>query len=360
MAISETIASSFSPYRLRLPRTVWAIPQVATLARKATPAPASSGLRRTRLGARHAGHQRGEDEHRLQPLPEDDHRRVRDDREVGGRPCADRLLGVRERDVERRARLGHLGRVGLALHELREARQPVGAVPEEALDLDEEAVGEPAQPLLRAELEEGIGLEPSLLGLRELAGGHRVLEPVERGRDDVEVGGRARVLPLLRVERVDEAERLVGRGLDVVRVGDRVVPRRGAEVGREPVEKVAEPPRVLLVLEREQVLEVAERLRGAVAERHRLLDLEVERDLAVLHAALVLDRDEGEEAHELPGAAQLLLLGERRGAEALERRVDLGLGRLDAGVVPRLRGRDELLERVRSRCRASARERCFA
>ena len=65
-------------------------------------------------------------------------------------------------------------------------------------------------------------------------------------------------------------------------VGDLVAASRGAEVGRQPVEQVAEPPRVLLALEREQVLEVAEGLRGAVAERDRLLDLEVERDSAVL------------------------------------------------------------------------------
>ena len=222
--------------------------------------------------------------------------------------------------------------------------KPVRAVPEEALDLHEEVAGETAQPLLRPELEEGVGLEPRLLRLRELAGGHRALEPVQRGRDDVEVRSRARVLPLLRVERVDEAERLVGGALDVAGVGDLVAPGRSAEVSRQPVEQVAEPPRVLLVLEREQVLEVTEGLGGAVAERDRLLDLEVERDLSVLHAAPVLDRDEGEEAQELPGAPQLLLPGERSGAEALECRVDLGLGRFDAGVVPGLRRGHELLE----------------
>ena len=72
----------------------------------------------------------------------------------------------------------------------------------------------------------------------------------------------------------------------------RVLAGRRGEVGAEPVEELAETRRVLLVLLGEEVLEVAERLRGAVPEGDRFLDLEVERHPAVVHAASVLDRDE--------------------------------------------------------------------
>ena len=71
------------------------------------------------------------------------------------------------------------------------------------------------------------------------------------------------------------------------------------------------------------VLEVGERGRRTVAERDRLLDLEVERDLRAADAAVVLDRHEREEAQQLLGAARGLLGRERRGGEALERLADL-------------------------------------
>ena len=134
---------------------------------------------------------------------------------------------------------------------------------------------------------------------------------------------------------------------------------RRAEIAGQTVEDLAEPARVRLVLEREQVLEVAEGLRGAVAERDRFLDLEVERDPAVVDAALVLDRDEGEEPLELARAPQLLLLAERSGAEALERRLDLAERGVDRPVVALLGCRDERTRRrprprlPRTRCAAS-------
>ena len=65
----------------------------------------------------------------------------------------------------------------------------VGAVPEESLGADEEVGREPAQALLRAELEERVRLEPRLLGLRRTR--RRATAPcdaVERRADDVEVG----------------------------------------------------------------------------------------------------------------------------------------------------------------------------
>ena len=63
----------------------------------------------------------------------------------------------------------------------------------------------------------------------------------------------------------------------------------------------------------ERRLEVGERLCGAVAERDRLLDLEVERHAAVVDAAAVLDRDEREEAEELAGPALPPPRRQRRG-----------------------------------------------
>ena len=54
-------------------------------------------------------------------------------------------------------------------------------------------------------------------------------------------------------------------------------------------------------------LEVGERRLGAVAERHRLLDLELDRDPPVVGAVVVLDRHEVEEADQLLRAPRLLL-----------------------------------------------------
>ncbi len=76
------------------------------------------------------------------------------------------------------------------------------AVPEVPLDLLEERGREPAEPLLRAELEDAVRLETRGLGLLPVAGGRRRLEAVERRRDDVEVGGLRRFLPRGRIERL--------------------------------------------------------------------------------------------------------------------------------------------------------------
>ena len=246
--------------------------------------------------------------------------------------------------------LRDLGGRRLSLHELCEARKPVGAVPEQALDLDEEVVGEAPKPLLGAELEEGVGLEPSLLGVSELPCRDRALEPVERGRDDVEVGGGARIAPLVRIQAVDQGERFVGRRRYVVRIRDGVVARSRAQIRRERVEKLAEPAGVRLVLEREQMLEVAEGLRGSVAEGHGLLDLEVEPHLAVLDAAPVFDRDEGQEPLQLARAPELLVLGERSRPEALQACLDVLEGGRDRCVVAGLGRRDELVEGCGGAC----------
>ncbi len=74
----------------------------------------------------------------------------------------------------------------------------------------------------------------------------------------------------------------------------------------------------------ELTLEVGERGGSALLEGHRLLDLEVDGHPAVLGAAVVLDGHEVEEAHELAGAASLLLAREGRGREPVERLCHLG------------------------------------
>ena len=93
-----------------------------------------------------------------------------------------------------------------------------------------------------------------------------------------------------------------------------------------------------------RTLEVGERVGGAVDERHRLLKLERDRDLAVVGAVVVLDRDQVQEARELGGAARLLLRRERRRDEPVEIALDLlacaGERRLVAGDRGALEGRE--------------------
>ncbi len=308
---------------------------MTTEARSAAAAPRKSGRRSRRFAPDEPGGQRGEDQHRLEPLTEDDDRRVRDDGEARARPGADGCLRVGERGVERLARRGDLLDGRLAADELREPCVAVRSVPEEPLRCGEEIGGEAAQPLLRPELEERVRLEPCLLGRRVLAGTDGVDDPVERRADDVEVGGGARVLPLLWEDPLGELERLVrlrldglgrGHGGTLVRRGERL-----AELGHEHVDP-AHRGRVTLD---EHALEIGDGLRSAVAERDRLLNLERHRDTAVRDSTLVLDRDESEEAEELAGAPDLLLGRERSGPEALEGGVD---GRTSLRVRAPVRG----------------------
>ena len=114
------------------------------------------------LGADHPGHQRCEDQDCFQALPKDDHRGVRHDGGCRFRAGAHRVLGVAQRDVERSARYRHLLARRVPLEKLRESLILVRSVPEEAFAPDEEVLRQPSETLLRAELEEGVRLEPGL------------------------------------------------------------------------------------------------------------------------------------------------------------------------------------------------------
>ena len=210
----------------------------------------------------------------------------------------------------------------LALDQLHE---PVGVavpVPEERLDLLERAGRDPAQALLGPELEDAVRLEPRLLGPAPVALRGGRLDAVERRGDHVEVRGLGGLVPPLGEDRPGEAEGVLRRRPD--RLGRRhpVAARGGGEVVAERRERRLELSRRGGVAAEEDRLEVGERGGRAVAERDRLLDLEVEHDAPVADAASVLDRHELGEAQELAGAPQLLRVGERGGAEALERALE--------------------------------------
>ena len=212
--------------------------------------------------------------------------------------------------------------------------QPVvalGAEPDEALHARHHAGRDRAQAQLGAELEEGVGLEPGLLGLGVLAGAHGALHAVERELDQVEVGLRVVLAPLLRQHPVERLAGLLVRGLHLVLVHHLAAAAGVLDVGLEPRERPLERGHALRVALGERGLEVGERGRRALAEGDRLLDLERDRHAAVVGAVAVLDRHQVEEAHELRGAARLLLGREGGGGEAVERLRHVAAGGLEGG-----------------------------
>ncbi len=224
---------------------------------------------------------------------------------------------------------------------VREAVLAQRAEPDQALDVERQARVEAAQAPLGAELEERVRLQPRLLGLAVLAGADGGLHAVERERDQVVVGLVGLLRPRLRhrgacsafsAARLDLLDLLVGGDAFLVLL--REVDER-AELG----DGVGGDLRAARVALGELVAQVRERADGAGAEGDGLLDLEVARDVRVLHAAAVLDRDELEELQQLLGAAGGLLRRERGGGEAGERLV---------GAVQRggqVRGRGQRVER---------------
>ena len=189
------------------------------------------------------------------------------------------------------------------------------AVPEEALDPDEQRRRDPAQPLFRPQLEDPVRLQPRLLGAAPAAGLRRRREPVERRGDDVEVGAGGRLLPGVRVEAVDQLEGAVGARAYRLR-RRRAARTGGVERSAEAVDDRRQLAGRSRVAGEQLGRDVRERDRHAVAEADRLLDLECQRDAGSLDAAVVLDRHEPQEAVELSRAARLLrrLRAVRRGS----------------------------------------------
>ena len=301
------------------------------------------------LRAHEGGGDGGEDEHRLQALAEHEDGRVGDDRRLV-RAVAQRGRGVAQRVVEDEARLVHLPARRALGDELREPLLVARAEPDEALDLDRQAGVERLQPPLRPELEERVRLQARLLGLLVLGRADRGLHPVERERDEVVVGLVRRLLPLLREDLVQISLGPVRDRLHLTGLGDAVLALgRGGHERPQGSRSSRDRLRARGIAPGQQRAQVGERGGRAGAERHGLLDLEVEVDLRPRHATVVLDRHEGEEAQELLGAARRLGLGEGRGGEAVQRARHIAEARLPRGLVA-LGARRSPARRPRSSC----------
>ena len=296
------------------------------------------------VDADHARHQRGEDQDGLEPFAEDDDGAVRDH---GGRRAAraDPLRRLLELGLQRSDRLFELRAGVLALDELHEPGLTAVAVPEEALDSLEQRGRDPAQPLFRAELEDPVRLQPSLLRPAPAACLRGRREAVDRGCDDVEVGAGRRLLPGIGVEAVDELQSALGARADGL--GGLRPARNGC------VQRAAEPSddRAQLTgrrrVAREQLgRDVRQRGGDGVAEADRLLDLERECDPCPFDAPVVLDRHQSEETVELACAAGLFGGRERRRPEPFEEADDIVGGGGERGSIPAGRGRLEPLERT--------------
>ena len=151
-------------------------------------APTNTGRRSRRAQADHRGRDRGQDQHALEALAEDDDRRVGDDRGlVGG--VAERRGGVGELAVEREPRLADR-RAAAARLAICLARPSWPAAPNQIRPSMSSARpwSKRAQAALGAELEERVGLQARLLGLAVLAGAGGGLHAVEREPDQVVVG----------------------------------------------------------------------------------------------------------------------------------------------------------------------------
>ncbi len=253
------------------------------------------------LRPHHAGHERSEDQDRFEAFAEDDHRAVRHDRDVRAGTAPDPLLGVGERRVERGSGLRELAGRRLRLDEANEAVAVARAVPEERFDTLEERRRETAKPLLGPELEDPVRLDPRRLRGAPVAARGRGLHAVERCGDDVEVRGLCRVLPLCGVEHPEVVHGRRDGRVERRRIGRRPAPARRDEARSEAREHCLDAARRRGVAGEQARLEIGERRRSPVAERDRLLDLEILRDASVADPAPVLDRDEAQEPVELAG-----------------------------------------------------------
>ena len=261
------------------------------------------------LRADHARHQRGEDEDRLEALAEDDDRAVRDDRDARARAAPDPLLGAR-RARRRALPAPRRARRTDAFALIRRTSPSWSPVPYQNSD-STPWKSDGARPRRRCS---GPSSKMPYASIRadsatpQSPARGRGLHPVERRGDDVEVRRLRRVLPLRR-DRAPAGRRPPTPTVASSASGATGVPPRLAvtRLAREARERRLDATRRGPVAREEARLEVGERGRGAVAERDRLLDLEVLRDAPVADAASVLDRDEAEEPIELAGAPERLL-----------------------------------------------------
>ena len=236
--------------------------------------------------------------------------------------------------VELRARGPDLAPRRAARDEIGEPLVIARAEPDQALDLGGQRGVERLQAALGPELEDRVELHPRLLGLAVAAGGHLLLEPVERDLDQVEVALVGLLLPGVGIERRQALADRLGPRLHVAGLRDRA--RALLRAAQDPVERVQ--PRADVgggapVDALERAAQVREgRARGG-RERQALLDLERDRDPRALDPVAVLDRDQRDELRELVRAPGELLGGERRGGEAAEDRARPLARGLHRGVV---------------------------
>ena len=270
-------------------------------------------------GAEQARHHRRQDQHRLEPLAEDDHGGVRDDGRRAG-PLAERAGPLRQCRIQRQAGVAQVARRALIRDQLREPVLPVDPEPDERLDARHHAGGDRAQAELGPELEERVGLEPRLLGLPVFARRDRGLHAVEGEVDQVEVRLRVVLLPFIGEELVQQPGGALVGLLDVVFRDDPAAAAGVLDVALEHPERALDLGGRAGVALGELGLEVRECRGGAFTEGDRLLDLERDRDPSVVGAVAVFDRDEVEETQELRRAPGLLLGRERRRDEAVEAR----------------------------------------
>ena len=190
------------------------------------------------VGAEQAGRDRGEDQHRLEALAEDDDRRVGDDRRLRG-GVAERRRDVGQLVVEHRARGPDLAPRRAARDEVGEPLMAERAEPDQALDLGGQRGVERLPAALGPELEDRVELHQGLLGLAGAAGGHLLLEPVERDLDQVEVALVGLLLPGVGIERGQALADRLGPRLDVAGQMHRAKGVPGRRAGAGPARPAA-------------------------------------------------------------------------------------------------------------------------
>lgn len=257
------------------------------------------------VDADHAREQGSEDQDRFQPFSEDDCRRVEDDRARRRPTGAERLLSIGQGAVERLPGRPHFGQGGAAGDDIGQAAGAAVALPEELLDAARGVGGEGEQLLLRSGLEDGVGFQASRLGLAVLARRHRRFHLVEEGSDDVEVGVAARSGPLRREDRRQPARGSLDVGFDCRRAGDRPAGRGGGEGVAGAGQEVGDLGGRRRVPLPERQPQIGERGAGPVEECLRLLNLEIDDDLALLHPPSVLDWHQRQVPKQLSGTATL-------------------------------------------------------